>query len=168
MHGGPTVTKDAKGSQVTTCIAPDAPTTTAATTTTVVPLPQDSPSCHTNDAPFSKESVSDVIDHACHDVVNGKYHNKPGETWSTSWFSGYTFKDPNSKTSKADTHIFVDIGVNQRACPNGGQVNIDFVALGFNGCVNHFQKIVSSCELTPILCVCERIYWLMMVQVDLQ
>lgn len=146
MHPGPTVV-----SGTTTCIAPDATTTTAAaTTTTVVPLPQDSPQCGNSDATFSKtgdHSATNTITNACKYLVDGKFHNKPGETWSTTWFSGYTWKDPDSKTSKSDEYITIDVGVNQRACPNGAPVNIDFAAMGQDACVAHFQKVL-DCKST--------------------
>lgn len=150
------VTKTENGKAITTCIPPDAPTSTASPPPTIVPLPQDKPTCFGNpkdDPTFTKDELTKTVNKVCKELIDKKmkYEKDAPGGWTLQFFSGYTLKDPDSKTSRDHWVITVDIGVNERACPAGGKFIIDFVDMGLDKCKNHFLSIVDSCEFCILL-----------------
>lgn len=146
MHGDqPTAVITSNGKAITTC--GPTPTTTKPTTTSVIPLANlGTPTCLGNpatDATFTKDEANSLIDKGCKENVDKGMVYPGSGGWSLQFFSGYTYKGGN--TNKADKKLTINIGVNQRACAAGQKFEIDFKAMGVDGCKAHFNKLLDKC-----------------------
>lgn len=146
------ITTDGKTIKSCGTAVPTATSTSTTVSATLEPLPQNEPKCKGNkndDATYTKEEVEKTIKKVCKELVDGgfKYDKASTDGWSEKFFSGKSLKDEDSKTSKSDKMILVEINLDQRACPNQNEFVVDFPKMGTGTCEKHMKLINEKCEL---------------------